>query len=148
MKLSEELRRLLADTRLKLHSSDFFIVSLDSSKHKVESLLEGASPFYSLTYTTDEISLVIKRDEWEGNRDRYTGSKYEGPYKVITLDIVLDLSVVGYLAVISQLLADRGISIYALSTYLKDHILVKKEDRDEAVRVIEGLIESTGRSDI
>jgi hypothetical protein len=47
------------------------------------------------------------------------------------------------MSVVSTALAESGVSIYALSTYLKDHILVKKGDAGKAVRVLNGLIDDT-----
>ncbi|HIH89338.1 TPA: ACT domain-containing protein, partial [Candidatus Bathyarchaeota archaeon] len=40
----------------------------------------------------------------------------------------------------SPALAEAGVSIYALSTYLKDHILVKKRDAAKAVSVLNCLV--------
>jgi hypothetical protein len=51
------------------------------------------------------------------------------------------LSLVGFLSVVSSLLAENGVSIYALSTYLRDHILVKKEDAAKATELLNGLVE-------
>ncbi|MCK5670788.1 ACT domain-containing protein [Candidatus Bathyarchaeota archaeon] len=70
----------------------------------------------------------------------FRSSEVEGPYRTITFDIVLDLSLVGFLSVVSAVLAESGISIYALSTYLRDHILVKSSQADETVRVLDELI--------
>ncbi|MCW4012778.1 MAG: ACT domain-containing protein, partial [Candidatus Bathyarchaeota archaeon] len=58
----------------------------------------------------------------------------------ITFDIVLDLSLVGFLSVVSAILADEGISIYAISTYLRDHILVKTSEVEKTIQVLENLI--------
>lgn len=142
MKLSDEMRRLLTDTKLKVHPKDFFIVSIDPSEFRLRDLMDDPKSFYSVTFTSDEISLVMNRDEWQRNKDQFKDPQWEGPYKIITFDIILDLSIVGYLAVISKLLAEEGISIYALSTYLRDHILVKKEDAEKAVATLERLKKS------
>ena len=45
---------------------------------------------------------------------------------------MLDFSLVGILAKLSSLLAEHGISIFAISTFNTDYILV----RQEAVRVL------------
>ena len=62
--------------------------------------------------------------------------KMEGPYRVIPFDIILDLGLVGYLSVVSAVLAEAGISIYALSTYLRDYILVKSDDASWVIQVL------------
>jgi hypothetical protein len=63
----------------------------------------------------------------------------EGPYRLFTFDIVLDLSIVGFMSVVSTALTESGISVYIISTYLKDHLLVKKQDAAKALNVLNGL---------
>lgn len=54
-------------------------------------------------------------------------------WNVITFDMVMDFSVVGFLAQITAALAEENISIFALSSYSTDHILVKEDCTDRAV---------------
>lgn len=51
---------------------------------------------------------------------------------------ILDFSLIGILAKIATILADHGISIFAVSTYNTDYILVKKEKYQKALEVLEG----------
>jgi uncharacterized protein len=60
-------------------------------------------------------------------------------WKVITFDMVLPFSLVGFLARVSAALADAGIGICALSAYSTDHILVKAPDLETALRTLEKL---------
>jgi hypothetical protein len=108
----------------------------------VRQVLPSFSPFSSVTFDSAEISLVVKSDEWREVKESFKSHREEGPYRLITFDIVLDLSIVGFLAVVSDVLAQEGISIYALSTYLRDHILVKREDSKRAVNVLMILVET------
>ena len=43
----------------------------------------------------------------------------------------------GILAKISQILADAGISIFAVSTYDTDYILVKTEKFENAIKILD-----------
>lgn len=134
---SEEMIPVFANTRLKLHPRDYVIVSLPTGeKDKALELFKPLEPFSSVTIDSDEVSLILGADDWEAMSGAFDEYRVEGPYNAITFDIVLDLSLVGFLSVVSSVLADAGISIYAASTYLRDHILVKKEDSAEAVRVL------------
>ena len=94
-----------------------------------------------MTVDHAEISLILKIMDWESIEGLFQSSQVEGPYRAITFDIVLDLSLVGFLSVVSAVLAEAGISIFALSTFLRDHILVKASHADEAVLVLEALIQ-------
>jgi hypothetical protein len=129
-----------ADTKLIVHPDDYVVVSVPP-KQSAEAHRLKFRPFSSVTYDHDEVSLIVRASEWTLYESRFKEAKVEGPYTLITFDIVLDLSLVGYLSVVSSLLAENGVSIYALSTYLRDHILVKKIDAEKAVETLTGLIE-------
>lgn len=48
-------------------------------------------------------------------------------WKAFRIQGVLDFSLIGILAKIATILADNGISIFAVSTYNTDYILIKKK---------------------
>lgn len=54
-------------------------------------------------------------------------------WKAFRIEGVLDFSLVGILAKISTLLAENGISIFAVSTYNTDYVLVKAEKFEAAL---------------
>ena len=142
----ENIRRLLAETEITLHPDSFTIVSIDSSEEdKAKSMIADLQPFSSLTFDVAEVSLVVRAEDWEVLRERFNVYREEGPYRLIAFDIVLDLSIVGFMAVVSWRLADEGVSIYALSTFLRDHILVKEGDRAKAVEALRSLIAESRR---
>ncbi len=60
-------------------------------------------------------------------------------WKIITFDMVLPFSLVGFLARVSSALAGAGIGICALSAYSTDHILVKSRDLERALATLEKL---------
>ncbi|MEE8355476.1 MAG: ACT domain-containing protein [Candidatus Bathyarchaeia archaeon] len=141
MDLEAKIRKLLAETVIILHPDSFTIVSIERSEEdKARSIVAHLDTFSSVTFDVAEVSLVVKAEDWAALRDRFGEYREEGPYRLITFDIVLDLSIVGFMAVVSRRLADEGVSIYALSTYLRDHILVKEGDCGKAVETLRGLI--------
>lgn len=95
----------------------------------------GAASWYSVTRTDDELSVVapdhIDVDPGEpGAGDRQRG------WSCLQIDQILDFAMVGVIAGISKLLADANISIFAISTYNTDYILVKTADLEQAVRAL------------
>jgi hypothetical protein len=52
----------------------------------------------------------------------------EKDWKILTFNMVLPFELVGFLAKVSQVLADEEIPIFAISAYSTDHILVKEKD--------------------
>ena len=139
MEPTNEIRPFFAQTRIKEDPCDYYLVSL-SPREDLTNFQALLSPFTSITRDYNESSIVLKSDDWLSLRERLHNYKEEGPYRLITFDVVLDLSLIGYLSVVSSLLAANGISIYALSTFLRDHILVKKEDSVRAIKLLNELI--------
>lgn len=88
--------------------------------------------FFSITKTADELSIVCDEENIPDNK------KCEKDWKVLKIEGPLDFSLIGILSSISSILASRGISIFAVSTYDTDYILIKNKDIDKAV---ESLIE-------
>ena len=139
---SPEMRPVFASTALKIHPLDYLVVSIDRAEENTARMaFKDLKPWSSVTYDDMEVSVVLGEAEWERRRGLFTACKVEGPYTLITFDIVLDLSRVGFLSVVSSVLADEGVSVFALSTYLKDHILVRKMDAGRAVAALERLID-------
>ncbi len=142
MAVNERIRELLASTEVFLHPTDFTLVSIDPrEEQKARSLFLSLEPFSSVTFDLAEVSIVVDSDAWAGLKGEFGSYKEDGPYRLITFDIVLDLSIVGFLAVVSARLAEAGVSIYALSTFLRDHILVKAGNAERTMEVLQALIE-------
>jgi uncharacterized protein len=79
------------------------------------------SHFFAITRTDDELSLVLPASLEVRSERSETGwacFKVEGP---------LEFGLVGVLAGIAGALAEAGVSIFALSTFDTDYILVKRE---------------------
>ncbi len=80
--------------------------------------------FLSITRTDDELSIVCDADiplKSEKSESGWACIKVLGP---------LDFGLTGILAKIASVLAEAEISIFAISTYDTDYILVKKETLD------------------
>ena len=144
VKPSPSMLPFFADTKLIVHPDDYVVVSVPPAQ-SAEARRLRLRPFSSVTYDHGEVSMVVRASEWTINESRFREAKVEGPYTLITFDIALDLSLVGYLSVVSSLLAENGVSIYALSTYLRDHILVKKMNSEKAVEALTRLIERSNQ---
>jgi Uncharacterized conserved protein len=89
-----------------------------------------AGEFFSITKTYDELSIVC--DEALVPE----GVVCERGWKALKVEGPLDFSLIGILARISSALAAAGISIFALSTYETDYILVKKEKIETAIETL------------
>ncbi len=78
-----------------------------------------ASSFFTISKTADELSIVCDATI------QLNAEKSEGSWSALKVVGPLDFSLVGILADLSTTLAQAGISIFAISTYDTDYILVK-----------------------
>jgi uncharacterized protein len=85
---------------------------------------------WSVTRTADEVSLVVPEALVQ------PGWQSEGGWRALKVLGPLDFSLVGILSLLSGALAEAGISLFALSTYDTDYILVKENDRVRAVKAL------------
>ena len=88
------------------------------------------SGFYSITRTQDELSLVCEPAQVPA------GSSPEPGWRALGVKGPLQFSEVGILAALAQPLALAGISIFVISTYDTDYVLVKAEHLRQAVDVL------------
>ena len=86
---------------------------------------------YFIGRTDEEISLVCKTED----TPEKTTHRDDG-WKGFRIEGVLDFSLIGILSKLSGILAANGISIFAVSTYNTDYILVKKENYARALDVL------------
>ncbi len=93
-----------------------------------------ASSLYSISKTADELSLICEQDKIAP----YPNMLQSNDWKCLQVLGPLDFSLTGILSSIAQPLAENKISIFALSTYDTDYILVKKENFIRAQEVLEG----------
>jgi hypothetical protein len=59
-------------------------------------------------------------------------------FKIISFETKLPFDLVGFLAYVAKILEDQNISIFVISSYSTDHILIKEDDLDEALKTLEG----------
>lgn len=102
-------------------------------------LIEGQS-WYSITKTTDELCLVISHAFPEEKTSLITNDhQIEGGWRCFKVVGPLDFGLVGILANLSNALAANTISLFVVSTYDTDYILVKKEKVLDAKKVFEDI---------
>ncbi len=71
--------------------------------------------------------MIISQNNWNKIKSKFKNYKIEKNYKIIAYDPYTNLNLVGFLAIISKILAEKGISINALSAYNRDYFLIKKQ---------------------
>jgi hypothetical protein len=88
-------------------------------------LAEIALPFCALIADKDEVTLLLPRAAWEKAASRFPDHRVaDFPYRLITFDLSLNLDLIGFMALVSAILAEARVSILALSAFERDHIFV------------------------
>jgi uncharacterized protein len=77
-----------------------------------------------------EITVVIEADH------DLEVLEEERPFRIISFDTKLPFDLIGFLGYITKLLATHNISLFAISSFSTDHILMKDEYLEKATKVL------------
>nr|UWI51968.1 ACT domain-containing protein [Clostridioides difficile] len=114
--------------KLKLFLEEYAVCRLNNNS-KIPTWIDTEN-FYSITKTNDELSIVCS------NNNIPSDVKSEKEWRILKILGPLDFSLIGILSKISGLLADNKISIFAISTYDTDYILIKEKDIKNACKIL------------
>ena len=131
---------LLRETRIEVVPATFVLVGL--SQQNWTRLLENPelspranSPFL-IFRDGREVTLLLEEDDWQRIRHIVRDARIERDFRLVTLDVELPWNVVGYLARVTEILAASGIPVGALSSFSRDHLLIKQDDLGRALGVL------------
>jgi hypothetical protein len=82
------------------------------------------APFSAVIVDKDEVTLVLPQEAWQEFAHRLPDHRTADDYRLITFDLPLDPALIGFMALVSRILAETGVSILALSAFERDHVLV------------------------
>jgi len=91
----------------------------------------------ALAVIKDDRETTCIIDESKLGAQKFLG--FEGDWRMITFDMVLPLSLIGFFAAVSGALAEAGVNIFALSAYTTDHVFVKNQKLETAIKALEKL---------
>jgi hypothetical protein len=131
---------LLKSTKVEVAPETFFLVSLPHDDWL--KLLENPelSPRMTAPFMIFrdrwEVTLLLDETDFGTVRYQIRNAKTAGNYRLLSFDVELDFSVVGFLAEVTRILAEAEISIVALSAFSRDHLLIKQGDLAKALKVL------------
>lgn len=118
-----------ASLSLELSVDIFSVSKLDPSAPIPEWARQ--STFFSISRTPEELSIVCRQS------DVPSELKSESNWRALKVEGPLDFGLTGILASIVQPLAVAGVSIFAISTFDTDYILVKQATLDKTINALE-----------
>jgi len=99
--------------------------------------LLASDGFVSVTRTpANELSIICAEEKYRGYAQDSPAQKTMGGWLALKVRGPLDFALVGILAKIATTLADAGVSIFAMSTYDTDYVLVQKDHAAAAVKAL------------
>jgi hypothetical protein len=90
-----------------------------------------SSDFYSITKTRDELSLIAEHTDLIP-KDILVNTDW----RILKVKGPLDFSLIGIIADISAVFKENKISIFVISTYDTDYILLKEKDLNKGTKAL------------
>jgi hypothetical protein len=135
-----DVSELLSRARVEVAPATFVVAGL--RQEDWQRLLENpelsprAESIFMLLRDPFEVTLLLEEEDWRAMRHAVRDAKFEGGFRLVTLDVELPWNVVGFLARVTEILAAEEISVGALSAFSRDHLLIKQDDLGKALRVL------------
>jgi hypothetical protein len=123
------MRKPMKNLSLSLLPQKYAVCQFHPDKHIPYWALMG--DFVSLTRTPEELSIVCQQDNVPDDVEAERG------WRCVQVQGAFDFSVSGVNASLAVPLADADISVLAIATYATDYLLIKEQDVEWALQVLE-----------
>ena len=131
---------ILGDTRVSVSPETFAIVSITPDEMTAllgdPSLSPRMTAPFMIFKDAHEVTLILDDQDLRNMRPGLAEAKIANGYRLLTFETVLDLSVVGFLAAVSRILADAGVPIIPVSAFSRDHILIRQSDLASTLKAL------------
>ena len=131
---------LLRETKIKVSPATFVLVGVSHQdwSRLIENpeLSPGPDANFMILRDDKEVTLLMQEEDWQRIRHAVRDAKVERDFRLLTFDLELSWNVVGYLARVTEILAAAEIPVGGLSSFSRDHLLVKQQDMGKALRVL------------
>ena len=142
--MNEKLNKLLSKIKFKVLPQDFLIINIPLNQYEKfsKNFKKIKNNFYSLILEKEGISLIISNKNWDKIKSNFNMYKVETGYKILTYNTNTDLNLVGFLSIISKILASKRISLNVISAYHRDYFLIKKSKVKLAIKELNKFIKN------
>jgi hypothetical protein len=150
MHRASELHQAIAQTRLITDGCPYIFLRfpLAQSARVTRWLQTANSSFVGLLWDDLELSLMVEQKLWKSAPRTLVKVAASSPaYRRVTFDVLLDFDMVGYLDLITRVLAANSIAVLAFSAFSRDHIFVQQVDFDRAWGILQATVRSFRETD-
>jgi hypothetical protein len=140
--MPQTIQNALKNARFYTDEHHYTCIQLPSSAITAAAgiVAEIGEPFCCLIADKDEVTLLLPTSAVSDFAQRMPGYYASNiNYRLITIDVMLEPDLVGFMAVVSRALADQNISILAYAAFSRDHIFVDESQLDQALAALEAL---------
>jgi hypothetical protein len=99
-----------------------------------------SAPFWQIIVEPEMVTLVLPESAWRILAPAFPDARVQPTFRAISFDADLDANLVGFMALLSRAIAEAGVSLLAVCSYSRDHLLVREADLHRATSAIEALI--------
>lgn len=110
-----------------LNNGEIYVWKEKVAVAKTKSQITGA---FATVIDKNEITTICERNKLPAE---YVIEVDEDDWRIITFDMLLPMDLVGFIAKISNAIAEEGISILYISAYSTDHLLIQEKDLQKTV---------------
>jgi hypothetical protein len=125
----KSLQKLLATLTTVLHPKTYVFVTLPPSATP-----PPLSEIRMIFHESEGATLIMEREA-----ARARGFNFEFPSRMITLDVHSSLEAVGFLAVITNRLAEKSMGVNPISAFYHDHLFVPEGREEDALEVLKAI---------
>lgn len=133
-------KELLRSAKVEVAAETFALVGMTRSGLLEllgdNSLSPRMSAPFMIFMDPHEVTLVLDEIDLANMHPGLSGANIESGYRMMTFDIVLELSIVGFMAEVSLILADAGVAIFPIAGYSRDSLLIKQVDLATALKAL------------
>lgn len=131
---------ILRETRVAVSPDTFALVSISAEDWPRVISDPDRSPRMTAPFMIFkdgfEVTLMLDEADLANMRPALDAARVENGFRLLTFETAMDFNVVGFMADVAGILAEADISIIPVSSFSRDHILVKQNDLAAALKAL------------
>ena len=140
--MAQTIQQALSNATLYSDEIIYRFVKLPSNAITVASgiIAEAGSPFCAMIVDKDEVTLMLPEEVCDSFPSRLKFATISDiQYRLITFDVILEPTLIGFMAHITKALGESNISVMPYAAFSRDHIFIAETDFDKALSTLKSL---------